>query len=257
MTTHQVHIIPHPQNDHRAINVTEIMNHEWYSARTSRDFPSSIRNYINRDGPNFFRSTSKWHESHLNAFKVIFLDDLPVSRIIPHSILPSDHEPVMKYAKEEFQAPEESIRKNTYGLSLATSFYSQLSKVLRRPGSPILSTPLSQNLRPQTQISTTQLVATRTSMDMSTDSTYHPSTSSEAQSSRAENIQGSSDEDKAEVANNQMAVTLLDTLCTVYNAFHLDGQHRISFGYSAIPTLTNGQSRGRATGNHVRRHRYQ
>jgi hypothetical protein len=215
----------HPPTDHRFVTSAEVVDHEWYTARTSTDFPSTIKNYIDRDGDAFLRSTSKWNEGHLNAFKVIFLNGLPISRIIPVSTVPSDDDPAMQFANAEFNASEEDVRNNNYGFGSAMSFYSQLSKVIRHPGSPLFSSPVSRTLRPQTLA--TQVTGGAASVDLSSsESSYHPSSSSE---SHRESGPRSSEEDKPEIASNQMAVTLLDALCTVYNGFHRDPTRRISF----------------------------
>src|SRR6202035_3629080 len=103
-------IIPHPPGDHRCVTENEVMSSEWYTVRTSTAVPCQISHYVSRDGPTDLRSTSGWNETHLNAFKVIFLSDLPISRILPVAVVPPDDDPSVLWVDQNLSASENDIR---------------------------------------------------------------------------------------------------------------------------------------------------
>src|SRR5579862_7136870 len=68
------HVIPHNPADHRYVSIPEVSDHVWFSRCMSTGFPSSISDFVGRDGPNFLKSTSKWTEQHLiNRIQMPFL----------------------------------------------------------------------------------------------------------------------------------------------------------------------------------------
>src|SRR5436305_4141933 len=65
-------IIPHDTQDHRYISRSEVSSHPYFDPCMSTGFPASIKQYALRDGERFLRSTSKWTEQHLFAFKCLY-----------------------------------------------------------------------------------------------------------------------------------------------------------------------------------------
>lgn len=130
----------------------------------SATYPSSISDFVARDGPSFLKSTSKWTEQHLIAFKCLFLDDLPVSRVLPLSYIPTDDDVTVQWVKQELSATEASVRSGETSFGMGYSFYLQLAAVLQRPPTPPDQIIVSEhNLRPT-----------------SYDKTYHFSSSSDS-----------------------------------------------------------------------------
>jgi hypothetical protein len=99
-------IIPHPSDDHRFINLSEITGNSWYAVCSSTSIPSQISEFIQRHGPIFLKSTSGWNESHLTALKVTLLEDLPSSRILPDPVMPSDDSIITQWLLENLSASE-------------------------------------------------------------------------------------------------------------------------------------------------------
>lgn len=241
-------IIPHLPTDHRFVDISEVIGHEWYGVRSSTAIPSQIGEFIQRDGPAFLRSTSAWNETHLTAFKVIHLENLPPSRILPISIVPADDDPITQWLRQNLSASEDEVRNGRTGMVLAHAFYGQLRTVLRRPRTPISPIGAPMTLRPPTTNPVSIPAPRSTPMNiqarsnrvsalispdsaMSTDSSFHPSSTSGARTQSS--LRGSSDEDKTEIATNQMAVTLLDSLCQLESHFHPELNQRISFRLSS------------------------
>src|SRR5579859_1155020 len=237
-------IIPHPLGDHRCIDVSEISNHGWYGVRSSTVVPSQIAEFIERDGPAFLKPTSSWNETHLTAFKVIHLQSLHPSRILPASIVPAEDDPVVRWLRQNLSATEDEIRTGRTGMGPAHSFYGQLRTVLRRPSAPnpsvatsmalrmTTSTPVSipspRNVNTGIQITSNRINAILSPESaMSTDSSFHPSSSPGARTQSS--LRGSSEEDKAEIASNQMAVTLMDSLCQLERHLRPELSQHISF----------------------------
>jgi hypothetical protein len=130
----------------------------------STGYPSSIEDFVSRDGKNFLKSTSKWTEQHLIAFKCLFLENLPVGRVIPLAYIPEDDDATVQYVKRELSATEAEVRSGKTGLGIAYSFYLQLAAVLQRPPTPpeLIVFP-QRNLQPTSH-----------------DKTYHFSSSSDS-----------------------------------------------------------------------------
>ena len=136
-------IIPHPPNDHRYIEASELLSLKFYNNYMFKPF-SDIIDYVML--PNFLKSTSKWTEAHLTAFRCLRLENLPASRIVPVSEIPDDNDPRMKLVIEHLLASEDDIRSGNaeLGFGPATTFYTQFQVVLRRLKSgsePILIPP--------------------------------------------------------------------------------------------------------------------
>jgi hypothetical protein len=115
----------------------------------STGFPSSIGDFVGRDGKNFLTSTSKWTESPLIAFKCLFLENLPGGRVIPLAYIPEDDDVTVQWVKGELSATEGEVRSGKTGFGIAYSFYLQLAAVLQRPPTPpeLIVVP-QPNLRP-------------------------------------------------------------------------------------------------------------
>jgi len=178
-----------------------------------------------------------------HAFKVIHLENLPAHRILPISIIPKDDDPITKWLKQHLSATEEEVRSGLTEMVLAHSFYGQLKTVLRKPRSPTSQIVIPRTVRPNTStpmnIPLSRSVTTGQSTGaisnvisslestMSTDSSFQVSSSPHVKT--LSSVRGSSDEDKVEIATNQMAVTLLDTLCQLESHFRPGLNQRVSF----------------------------
>ena len=229
-------IIDHTPDDHRFVSLSEITNHEWYPIGSSSAYPSTIRDYVRRDGQHFLKSTSKWNEPHLNAFKALCLYDLLPSRIIPSTVFPNNTDQVLDFITSRMSATENEIRQGAYSLGIATNFYSQLKVVLRRPRTPTSPIPIPVRLR---QSNVVQLSHSPASTGrMSTDSSYRPSSIHETQGTGS-GIHESSEEDKAVSATNQMAVTFLDLLCQIEQKLNPHPSQRIAFRYPISMFIAN------------------
>jgi hypothetical protein len=101
-------LIPHDRGDHPYVSV-EVSSHVWFERCTSNTCPSSIANFVTRDGPNFLKPTSKWTEQHLFAFKCLFFDKLPIDRVLPLAYIPKDDDVTMGWVKKELSATEGKI----------------------------------------------------------------------------------------------------------------------------------------------------
>ena len=142
-------VIPHNQADHRYVSIPEVSSHVWFGRCMSTGFPSSIADFVSRDGPNFLKSTSKWTEQHLIAFKCLFLENLPVGRVLPLAYIPKDDDVTVQWVKRELSATEAEVRSGKTGFGMAYSFYLQLAAVLQRPPTPPEPIVIPQrNLRP-------------------------------------------------------------------------------------------------------------
>jgi hypothetical protein len=223
-------VIAHTPDNHCFVNLSEVINHEWYPIGSSSVYPSTIRDYVRRDGQNFLKSTSKWNEPHLNAFKALCLYDLEPSRIVPAGVIPHEgSDRVFDFVRTHVSASEDEIRQGAYSLDIATSFYSQLKVVLRRPRLRASPIPILIPIQPRQQSSIVVQSSNNpaSTSRMSTDSSDHPSSVHETQSTEI-SIHGSS-EDKAESATNQMAVTFLDLLCQIEQKLNQHPSRRITF----------------------------
>ena len=141
-------VIPHNPADHRYVSIPEVSGHVWFGRCMSTGFPSSISDFVGRDGPNFLKSTSQWTEQHLIAFKCLYLENLPVSRVIPLAHVPQDDDITVQWARQELSATEGEVRSGRTGFRMAYSFYLQLAAVLERlPTPPELVVVPQRNLR--------------------------------------------------------------------------------------------------------------
>ena len=205
--------------------------------------------------PNFLKSTSHWTEAHLTAFRCLQLDNLPVSRIVPSSDMPDDQDPRMKLVIEHLSASEDDIRSGTAELAFgpATTFYTQLQVVLRRPRSPPepVSIP-SRPLRPSALATVYPPIPE--SQGSLSDESYrpsppkhgrHPSTSSmqdiqesahatrtSSDSRRSAETMSSLEEDKIEDVSTEAGVAFLELLCTFHWSVFRHSSTRIRFRLS-------------------------
>ena len=142
-------VIPHPLNDHRRVEVSELLSLKFYNNFMFKPF-SDIIDYATM--PNFLKSTSKWTDAHLIAFRCLRLEDLPVSRIVPVSEIPYDNDHRMKLVIQHLSASEDDVRSGNAELAFgpATTFYTQLQVVLRRPHTPPEPIPIPRTIRPST-----------------------------------------------------------------------------------------------------------
>jgi hypothetical protein len=87
----------------------------------------------------------------------LYLDNLPVSRVLPLSFVPADDDITIQLIRQELSDGEDEVRSGKTTMGMGYSFYLQLAQVLQRPSSP---EPIPQrNLRPDS--------------NPSTDSSYH------------------------------------------------------------------------------------
>ena len=103
-------VIPHSADDHRWVAVSELMSLKMYNSVMDPKGLSSIMDFTMSNPYQFLKSTSKWNESHLIAFRCLLLENLPASRIIPLTLLPDDNDPAMKLVHEHLSATEADIR---------------------------------------------------------------------------------------------------------------------------------------------------
>ena len=241
-------IIPHPPNDHRHIEASELLSLKFYNNYMFKPF-SDIIDYVVL--PNFLKSTSKWTEAHLTTFRCLQLENLPVSRIVPVSEMPDDKDPCMRLVTEHLLATEDDIHSGMAELAFgpATTFYMQLQVVLRRPQSPSEPISIPHILRPSTftkvfppipesQGSTSNesyqqppakharasLPSPMRDLEESTHTTR-----SSLDSQRSVETTSSFEEDKNEDALNEAGVAFLELLCSFHWSAFNDSQTRIRF----------------------------
>src|SRR5438045_1962608 len=144
-------VIPHPPNDHRQVQASELLALKVYDHTMCQPF-LAIFDYSRANAANFLKSTSKWNEQHLTAFRCLLLEDLPVLRIVPISELVSDDDPSMKLVVDHLSAAERDIRSGDAedNFSPASLFYQQIKTVIRRPHSPPEPIPIPRTYRPST-----------------------------------------------------------------------------------------------------------
>ena len=83
------------------------------------------------------------------AFKCLFLENLPVGRVLPLAYIPKDDDVTIQWVKRELSATEAEVRNGKTGFGMAYSFYLQLAAVLQRPPTPPEPIVIPQrNLRP-------------------------------------------------------------------------------------------------------------
>lgn len=237
-------VIPHPPHDHRQVEASELLALKLYDHLMGRPF-WTIVDYVS--APNFLKSTSKWSEQHLIAFRCLLLEHLPVSRIVPISELVGDDDPSMKLVDEHLLATERDVRSGDAERRLgpASSFYQQLQAVIRRPPSPPEPIAIPRVYRPTT-LSTGFAAIPESHGSTTSDESYEPSPptrqpasplrhSGEGSDTRPRNSmesirsQDSTTEDKLEELANQAAATLLGLLCTFQELGFPDDTKRLRF----------------------------
>jgi len=250
MAQTQPNIIPHPPNDHRRIEASELLSLKFYNNYMFKPF-SDIIDFVVL--PHFLKSTSKWTETHLTAFRCLRLESLPESRIVPLSEMPDDTDPRMKLVIEHLLASEDDIRSGTAELAFgpATTFYTQLQVVLRRPQSPSEPISISRTVRPSSFAKVFPSIPE--SQGSSSDESYQPSppkhvraalpsptrvteeslhtTRSSLDSQRSAESTSSFEEDKIEDALSEAGIAFLELLCSFHWSAFKDSQTRIRFRY--------------------------
>src|SRR2546430_7783371 len=81
-------VVPYGPDDHRYVAASELTSLKTYETVMCPKGPSTIQDFAMSDPRHFLRSTSKWAENHLIAFRCLLLEKLPTSRIVPLSELP-------------------------------------------------------------------------------------------------------------------------------------------------------------------------
>lgn len=166
-------VIAHIPQDHRHVTPQELKTIPAYNVIMNKP-NTSILDFAMDRPEHFLKSTSRWTELHILAFRCLFLENLPISRILPQADIPDDNDPTMKLVIQHLSDSEDDIRSGRSALSLgpATSFYAQLQVVLRRPGTPPSPIPIPRTIRPASL--TTSFPTIPESLS-SSDSSYKPS----------------------------------------------------------------------------------
>jgi hypothetical protein len=166
-------VIEHPPQDHRYVHPEEVKKLGAYKVIMSRPH-STIRDYA-MTAKNFLKSTSSWSELHIIAFRCLILNNLPISRVLPHSELVRDDDETMKLVFQHLSASEDDVRSRQCLESLgpATIFYQQLQVVIRRPGTPPDSIRNPRVLRESSRLVVFPAIS-ESDTAMSTDSSYQP-----------------------------------------------------------------------------------
>lgn len=205
----------------------------------------------------FLKSTSRWTEIHLIAFRCLLLENLPASRIIPQSDLPGDDDPSMRLVQEYLMATEAELRSGakTLKLSPATSFYQQLQVVLRCPPTPPSPVPIPRTFRAST-LNTVFPAIPESQSSSASDSSFQPSSPStrslvlstgqgvveigdRSQTSvRCDTSLLLTDEDKLATVASQAAVTLLSLLCAFEETMDANSRQRLNFRFYRHMKLT-------------------
>ena len=247
-------VIPHNSDDHRWVDVSELTSLPPYSIIMDTNASSSIRAFAMTNPTEFLKSTSKWNEKHLIAFRCLLLENLPPSRIIPLAYLPGDNDESMQLVHQHLSATEADIRSGESIMSLgpATIFYQQLKVVIRRPPSPPSPIPIPRKFRTSTL--NTVFPSIPESGSSASDSSYRPSpvvhsvipslagrNMSEGGRSRSsmESVHSdgssasitSTEEDKLESVANQAVVSLLGLLCTFEYVTHSHLHQKLVFRF--------------------------
>jgi len=255
-------VIPRGHDDHRYVAVSELMSLTLYDPVMSPKGPSTIQDFAMSSPHQFLKSTSRWTENHLVAFRCLLLENLPTSRIVSPSDLPGDEDPSMRLVQEHLMATEDEVRSGTIALKLgpATTFYRQLQVVLRRPPTPPAPIPISRSFRPST-LNTVFPPIPESQSSSTSGSSFQPSppstrnivpstgqaavdTGSRSRTSmdsvQSDMSLSSTDEDKLETVANQAAVTLLGLLCTFEETIEPDNSRRLNlrFHHDTKSTLT-------------------
>ena len=166
-------VIAHVPQDHRHVTPQELKSIPVYNVIMNKP-NTTILDYSMDKPEHFIKSTSKWTELHIVAFRCLFLENLPISRILPQTDLPDDNDPTMKLIIQHLSDSEDDIRSGKSALSLgpAIIFYRQLQVVLRRPSSPPSPIPIPRAVCPA---SLTTVFPTIPETLTSSDSSYKPS----------------------------------------------------------------------------------
>ena len=261
-------VIPHAPEDHRWVDVSELTSLKLYHSIMGPRPLSSILDFAMANPGQFLRSTSKWNENHLTAFRCLLLENLEPSRIVPLKDLPGDSDQAMKMVAQHLSAPETDIRSENTAATFgpAVLFYQQLKVVLRRPPTPPspIPIPIPRTFRTTTS-NPTNFPSIPESGSLTSDSSYQPSpdarnpdpsttrpvvseggtrprTSMESVLSDSAMSISSTEEDKIESVANQAAISLLGLLCTFEAMTHPDRQRKLFIRFSlSFPPLPPGR----------------
>lgn len=244
-------VIPHARDDHRWVDVSELTSLKLYHSIMGPKPLSSILDFAMANPSQFLKSTSKWNENHLVAFRCLLLENLHPSRIIPPKDLSDDTDPAMKMVHEYLSATETDVRSENTSVTFgpAMLFYQQLKVVLRRPPTPPSPIPIPRTVRPSTLNAVFPSIPE--SGSSTSDSSYQPSppvarnldptatrpgtseggtrprSSMESVLSDGAMSISSTEEDKLESVANQAAISLLGLLCTFEAMTHPDRQRKL------------------------------
>ena len=240
------------------MDVSELTSLKLYHSIMGPRPLSSILDFAMANPGQFLRSTSKWNENHLTAFRCLLLANLEPSRIIPSKDLSDDSDQAMKMVHQHLSATETDVRSENTAVTFgpAMLFYQQLKVVLRRPPTPPspIPIPIPRTFRTTTS-NPTNFPSIPESGSLTSDSSYQPSpdarnpdpsttrpvvseggtrprTSMESVLSDSAMSISSTEEDKIESVANQAAISLLGLLCTFEAMTHPDRQRKLFIRFS-------------------------
>jgi hypothetical protein len=95
-------VVPHATDDYRWVDVSELTSLKSYDNIMGATPNSSIKDFAWAYPNQFLKSTSKWNEHHLIAFKYLLLENLPESRIVLSTYLPNDDDELMRLVHQYF-----------------------------------------------------------------------------------------------------------------------------------------------------------
>jgi hypothetical protein len=101
-------VIAHVPQDHRHVTPQELKNLPGYNVIMNKP-NTTIMDYAMDKPEHFLKSTSRWTELHILAFRCLFLNNLPISRILPQADLPDDNDPTMKLIIKHLSDSEDDI----------------------------------------------------------------------------------------------------------------------------------------------------
>src|ERR1700737_2868519 len=94
-TVADARVIAHIPQDHRHVTPQELKYIPAYHVIMNKG-NTTIMDYAMDKPERFIKSTSRWTELHIVPFRCFFLDNLPISRILPQADLPDNSDPTMK-----------------------------------------------------------------------------------------------------------------------------------------------------------------
>jgi hypothetical protein len=119
-------VIAHVPQDHRHVTPQELKAIPAYNVIMNKP-NTSILDFAMDRPEHFLKSTSRWTELHILAFRCLFLENLPISRILPQADIPDDNDPTMKLVVQHLSDSEDDIRSGRSALSSAQPLVSMPS----------------------------------------------------------------------------------------------------------------------------------